>query len=66
MRIVLREVLRRMELAVTEAPAERVRMRHITLVPGRGATVTVARRKVPGSASGSPRGDTSGAAPTAR
>ena len=66
MRIVLREVLRRVELAVTEAPAERVRMRHITLVPGRGATVTVARRKVPGSASGSPRGDTSGAAPTAR
>ena len=66
MRIVLREVLRRVELTVTEAPAERVRMHNIMLIPSRGATVTVARRKVPGSASGSPRGDTSGAAPTAR
>jgi cytochrome P450 len=61
MRIVLREVLRRVELAVTEAPAERVHMRHITLVPSRGATVTVARRKEPGSVSGSPHGETSDA-----
>ncbi|MCA1569502.1 MAG: cytochrome P450 [Chloroflexi bacterium] len=66
MRIVLREVLRRVELTVTEAPAERVRMRHITLVPSRGATVTVARRKVRGSASGSPLGETSGVTPAAR
>ena len=66
MRIVLREVLRRVELTVTEAPAERVRMHNIMLVPSRGATVTVARRKARGSASDSPRGETSDAAPAAR
>jgi len=54
------------ELTVTEAPAERVRMHNIMLVPSRGATVTVARRKERGSASDSPRGETSDAAPAAR
>ena len=66
MRIVLREVLRRVELSVTDAPAERVRMHNIMLVPGRGATVTVARRKVWGQPSGSLGGKTSGAASATR
>jgi len=54
-------VLRRVELTVTEAPAERVRMHNIMLIPSRGATVTVARRKVRGPASEPPRSETSGA-----
>ncbi len=66
MRIVLREVLRRMELTVTEAPAERVRMHNIMMIPGRGAMVTVARGRARGPASESPPGETSGAAPAAR
>ncbi len=44
MRTVLREVLRRVELAPTTAPAEPVRVRHVTLVPRQGAMVTVRRR----------------------
>ncbi len=59
MRIVLREVLRRVELAVTDAPAERARMRHVTLAPGRGGSISVVRRKVAGSARGSALGATS-------
>lgn len=44
MRIVLREVLRRVELAPTTAPDEPVRPRHVTMVPREGAMVTVRRR----------------------
>ncbi len=44
MRTVLREVLRRVELAPTTAPDEPVKPRHVTMVPRRGAMVTVRRR----------------------
>jgi cytochrome P450 len=44
MRTVLREVLTRVELAPTSAPDERVRPRHVTMVPRQGAMVTVRRR----------------------
>jgi cytochrome P450 len=44
MRTVLREVLRRVELSPTSAPDEPVRARHVTMVPRRGAMVSVRRR----------------------
>ncbi len=44
MRVVLREVLRRVELAPSTARDERARARHITLFPHRGGRVTVVRR----------------------
>ncbi|MGH3938761.1 MAG: cytochrome P450 [Pseudonocardiaceae bacterium] len=44
MRTVLREVLRRVELTSTTAPDEAIRVRHVTLVPRRGAMVNVQRR----------------------
>jgi cytochrome P450 len=44
MRTVLREVLRKVELAATTAPDEPVRARHVTMVPRQGALVTVRRR----------------------
>jgi cytochrome P450 len=48
MRVVLREVLRRVDLAVEMGPGERPRIRHVTLVPGKGSRITVrARRRVP-------------------
>jgi len=51
MRVVLREVLRRVELATTTEPGERQRVRHVILTPNRGARITVrARRKVAGVA----------------
>ncbi|MGQ0777953.1 MAG: cytochrome P450 [Pseudonocardiales bacterium] len=43
MRTVLREVLRRVELTPTTAPDEVIRVRHVTLVPRRGAVVNVRR-----------------------
>jgi hypothetical protein len=43
MRTVLREVLRRIELSPTTAPDESVKPRHVTMVPSRGAMVTVRR-----------------------
>lgn len=43
MRTVLREVLRKVELAPTTAPDEAVRVRHVTLVPQRGAVASVRR-----------------------
>jgi cytochrome P450 family 135 len=45
MRIVLREVLRRVELATTTEPAERQRSRHGTLSPHRGGRVRVRARR---------------------
>lgn len=51
MRTVLREVLRRVELATTTAPGEQVRVRHVTLVPREGAMVRVRRRIAVDSAS---------------
>lgn len=48
MRVVLREVLRRLELEPTTAHGERQRAKHITLVPHRGARLRVrARRPTP-------------------
>ena len=41
MRVVLREVLRRADLATTTAAAERQRVKHVTLVPHRGARIRV-------------------------
>lgn len=56
MRIVLSEVLRRMEFAPTTAPAEEARVRHVTLVPGKGALATVNRIRTHQSVSaGGPR-----------
>jgi cytochrome P450 len=39
MRVVLREILRRVELAPTSAPGERQSVKHVILVPGRGARI---------------------------
>jgi cytochrome P450 family 135 len=48
MRVVLREILRRAELNTTTAAGEKQRLRHVTLVPHRGARVSVrAIRDVP-------------------
>ena len=48
MRVVLRQILRRVELETTDSPAEPQRVKHITLVPRRGGRVRVrARRPVP-------------------
>ena len=41
MRVVLREVLRRVELCTTTAADERQRVKHVTLVPHRGARIRV-------------------------
>jgi cytochrome P450 len=49
MRVVLREVLRRVELTPTTAPAERQRAKHITLVPHGGARIRVAAREPAGA-----------------
>lgn len=45
MRTVLREVLREVELETTTARGERQRVKHVTLVPHRGARVRVVRRR---------------------
>jgi cytochrome P450 len=47
MRVVLGEVLRRVELATTTRRPERTRVRHVTLAPRGGAVVTVRRRLYP-------------------
>lgn len=46
MRVVLREVLRRVELEPVDGPGERQRAKHITLVPHRGGRVRVRARRV--------------------
>jgi cytochrome P450 len=45
MRVVLQTVLERVRLATTTAPGERQRVKHVTLVPHRGARVAVAERR---------------------
>jgi cytochrome P450 len=45
MRVVLREVLRRVEPAPTRARSERQRAKHITLVPHRGARIRIRARR---------------------
>ena len=48
MRVVLREILRRVELATTTAPGERQRVKHVILVPRGGGRIRVrAARQVP-------------------
>nr|WP_077099657.1 cytochrome P450 [Mycobacterium terramassiliense] len=42
MRVVLREILRRVELSTTTATGERQKLKHVILVPRRGARITVA------------------------
>lgn len=44
MRVVLGEILSRVDLAPTTAAGEKPRVRHVTLAPSRGATVTVRSR----------------------
>lgn len=41
MRVVLREILRRVQLSTTTAQGERQRVKHVTLVPHRGARIRV-------------------------
>jgi cytochrome P450 len=51
MRVVLREILRRVELITTTAADERQRLKHVILVPHRGARISVrALRDVPAAA----------------
>jgi cytochrome P450 len=45
MRVVLREVLRRAELRTTTAKGERQRVKHVVLVPHRGARICVQARR---------------------
>ncbi|MBN9743396.1 cytochrome P450 [Amycolatopsis sp. A1MSW2902] len=45
MRVVLGEILRRVDLAVSTAPPETPRRRHVTVAPSRGARVTVTLRE---------------------
>jgi cytochrome P450 len=45
MRVVLREILRRVELETTEQPGERQRVKHVTLTPHRGGRVRVRTRR---------------------
>lgn len=61
MRIVLREVLTRVELATTTEPGERQKVKHVILTPHRGARIRVlARRDYVAQTSGaSPRSGTS-------
>jgi cytochrome P450 family 135 len=47
MRVVLREVLRRVELETTTAAGESQRVKHVILEPKRGARITVSRIKTP-------------------
>jgi cytochrome P450 len=47
MRVVLSEVLTRVDLAITTKRSEHTRVRHVTLTPHRGAVVTVRRRRAP-------------------
>ncbi|MCV7298313.1 cytochrome P450 [Mycobacterium barrassiae] len=50
MRIVLREILRRVELSTTDAPGEKVRLKHVIMTPARGARITVRAVKQVGPA----------------
>lgn len=51
LRVVLREVLRRVELSTTTAAGERQKVKHVILVPHRGARIRVrAHKNVPAAA----------------
>lgn len=48
MRVVLREILRRVDLFATTAPGEKQRLKHVTMIPHRGGRICVrAVREVP-------------------
>lgn len=47
MRVVLREVLLRLELTTTTKPSERQKVKHVILVPNKGARIRVTRLKSP-------------------
>ena len=47
MRVVLREVLRRVDLVTTTSRGEGQRVKHVILTPNRGARITVSRMKNP-------------------
>jgi cytochrome P450 len=49
MKVVIRTVVERVELEAPDPRDERARLHHVTLIPARGATVTVRPRAVPGS-----------------
>lgn len=46
MRVVLGEVLRRVELATTTTTGERQKLKHVIMTPHRGARITVSARKI--------------------
>ncbi|RAV10623.1 cytochrome P450 [Mycolicibacterium sp. GF69] len=46
MRVVLREVLRRVELTTTTAAGERQKLKHVIMTPHRGGRITVAQQKI--------------------
>lgn len=54
MRVVLREILRRVELSTTTAADEKQKLKHVILVPRRGALIVVraSRRIAPGNPAG--------------
>jgi cytochrome P450 len=52
MRIVLREILRRVELSTTTEPGEKTALKHVIMTPKRGAQITVRARKDVSSAAG--------------
>ncbi|WP_006244417.1 cytochrome P450 [Mycolicibacterium tusciae] len=55
MRIVLREILRRVELAATSEPGEKTKLKHVIMTPARGGRVTVrAVKQVASVAAGAP------------
>jgi cytochrome P450 family 135 len=45
MRVVLREILRRVELATTTASGERQKVKHVILIPHRGARIRVKAKR---------------------
>ncbi|HUE58712.1 MAG TPA: cytochrome P450, partial [Acidimicrobiales bacterium] len=47
MRVVLKEALRRVDLATTHTKDERASIRHVTFVPSKGGVMTVAHRRSP-------------------
>ena len=63
MRIVLREILRRVELEPTDASDEPAKVRHVTLIPKRQARIRVARRLSPAAEGTAPSDEAVAASP---
>jgi cytochrome P450 family 135 len=62
MRVVLREILRRVELQTTTEPGEKTRLKHVIMTPRRGARITVRAFK---DVSSTPSAPTQAACPVA-